>query len=99
MIKVKPYIVFAVMTPGNPEISKMEKEISKRDVTKIEFPENCIGYRFYDLYIDDNGEEKSKNVSLWTYFGTKKRDGKIQLDNGETICLNENEYAFCRRRL
>jgi len=70
----KHYVEF--MYPGALVTETSVQEVSARDPTKIEAPENCFGYRFFDRVEGEiDGEAvvgKPKNYSGVHYFGTVK---------------------------
>lgn len=54
--------------PGFPIMNHSTHEIAERDENKVELPEGCVGFRFFDKSSDSS---KRENISGWYYKGEK----------------------------
>lgn len=74
------------------------REISERDVSKVEISDNCFGFRFFDrtaTIID--GEMLTgdrKNISGWYYYGEK-----MTLEQVKSTFGNDSKYRILISRM
>lgn len=88
---LKHYVEY--LHPGIIVSETSVREISERDVSKVEISDNCFGFRFFDrtvTFVD--GEMftgKRKNISGWHYRGKKMTLNQVKATFG-----NDSKYSI-----
>ena len=86
---LKHYVEY--LSPGIFISETSVSEISERDVKKVEIPDNCFGFRFFDRTVTViDGEMLTgdrKNISNWYYKGEK-----MTLDQVKETFGNDSKY-------
>lgn len=89
---IKQYVEF--MYPGAFFSETEVREVKERDPTKLEVPQGCFGYRFFERQeVQEGGETlfgQPRNYSGTTYFGKAMTiaDVKREMPDAKTLISN-----------